>query len=264
MKALKNVKIDQIRFTVPIVEDKLKDTDEPSIIKAINRYFKFRLIFNNPVKKLTGKNGYTNSILWGSNEQGGLISIMYNPNRIDMGVMIDFTSSGKLLYESLCQLNSIEVNWRKIITAIYQRYHGHTTRIDVAIDLINKGYSVNTIYQNLKNGKYVFINPRNQKINSNRIQHIGTSDVVNTIYVGSRFSDSYLRIYDKKTEQLSKQGMFHTLANSCDDWVRVEGEFKNRECHQIGAMVSTLTTDNIGPYLVNYVNKHWKLVVNND
>ncbi len=68
----------------------------------------------------------------------------------------------------------------------------------------------------------------------------------------------------KKTEQLSKQGMFHTLANSCDDWVRVEGEFKNRECHQIGAMVSTLTTDNIGPYLVNYVNKHWKLVVNND
>ncbi|WP_223898619.1 hypothetical protein [Lactobacillus huangpiensis] len=54
------------------------------------------------------------------------------------------------------------------------------------------------------------------------------------------------------------------MANSCDDWVRVEGEFKNRECHQIGAMVSTLTTDNIGPYLVNYVNKHWKLVVNND
>ena len=264
MKAIKNIKIDQIRFTSPINESFLKDTDEPNVIKAINRYFKFKLLFDEPVIKPTGKNGYTNSILWGASEQGGLISVMYNPARVDMGVLIDFTATGKYLYESICQLNGIDVNWRNIITVIYQRFKGHATRIDVAIDLINYGYSVTSIYEKLKSGEYVFINPIKQRINFNRIQYIGRSDEINTIYVGSRYSDAYLRIYNKKLEQMNKKGIFHSLAINCNDWVRVEGEFKNRECHNIGAMVSTLSQDDIEPYLASYVNKHWKLVFNHD
>ena len=255
MKAIKNIKIDQIRFTIPINESFLKDTDEPNVIKAINRYFKFKLLFDEPVIKPTGKNGYTNSILWGASEQGGLISVMYNPARVDMGVLIDFTATGKYLYESICQLNGIDVNWRNIITVIYQRFKGHATRIDVAIDLINYGYSVTSIYEKLKSGEYVFINPIKQRINFNRIQYIGRSDEINTIYV---------RIYNKKLEQMNKKGIFHSLAINCNDWVRVEGEFKNRECHNIGAMVSTLSQDDIEPYLASYVNKHWKLVFNHD
>ncbi|WP_279096418.1 replication initiation factor domain-containing protein [Lactobacillus taiwanensis] len=264
MNSIKTIKIDQIRFTVPIKQEYLKASEEPDVIRAVNRYFKFRLLFDKPIRKLTGKNGYTNSILWGAGEQGGIIAVMYNPNRVDMGVLIDFTSTGKILYESLCKVNNLDANWRKIITAIYQRFGGHTTRIDIAIDLINKGYSVNDIYKHLKSGNYVFINPVNQRINFKRIQHIGRSNEVNTIYVGSRYSDSYLRIYDKKLEQMSKKGIFHSLANRCNDWVRVEGEFKNRECHNIGAMVSNLPTDNIEPYLASYVNKHWRLVFNHD
>lgn len=264
MKAIKNIKIDQIRFTIPINENFLKDSDEPDVIKAINRYFKFKLLFDNPIRKPTGKNGYTNSILWGTSGQGGLISVMYNPNRVDMGVLIDFTSTGKILYESLCQLNNIEVNWRKIVTKVYQYFKGHASRIDIAIDLINKGYSVDSIYKRLKSGKYVFINPVKQRIGFERIQYIGKSNEVNTIYVGSRYSDAYLRIYNKKLEQMTKKGIFHSLAINCRDWVRVEGEFKNRECHDIGAMVSTLPKDDIEPYLASYVNKHWKLVFNHD
>ena len=116
----------------------------------------------------------------------------------------------------------------------------------------------------MKSGEYVFINPIKQRINFNRIQYIGRSDEINTIYVGSRYSDAYLRIYNKKLEQMNKKGIFHSLAINCNDWVRVEGEFKNRECHNIGAMVSTLSQDDIEPYLASYVNKHWKLVFNHD
>ena len=98
MKAIKNIKIDQIRFTIPINESFLKDTDEPNVIKAINRYFKFKLLFDEPVIKPTGKNGYTNSILWGASEQGGLMSVMYKPPPVDMQVLIDFTATAKYLY----------------------------------------------------------------------------------------------------------------------------------------------------------------------
>lgn len=264
MKPIKTIKIDQIRFTVPITETNLKDTDEPDVIKAINNFFKFREIFHYSINRPTGKNGYTNSILWGASEQGGLISVMYNPNRTDMGVLIDFTSTGKVLYESLCSINDIEVNWRKIITVIYQKFKGHTTRIDIAIDLINKGYSVTSICDNLKSKNYVFINPVKQRINLKRLQYIGSNNEINTIYVGSRYSDAFLRIYNKKIEQQNKKGIFHSLANNCQDWIRIEGEFKNRECHNMGAMVSTLPTNNIEPYLASYIFKHWKLVFNND
>lgn len=264
MKAIKNIKIDQIRLTVPITEARLTDTDEPDVISAINHLFKFREIFPEPLKKPTGKDGYTESIIWGTVSQGGTITVMYNPHRVDMGVLVDFTSTGKLLYESLCGLNRIDVNWRKIIAAIYQKFNGHTSRIDVAIDLINKGYSVTTLYDKLKSGEYVFVNPVRQRINFNRVQHIGRSNEVNTIYVGSRYSDSFLRIYNKKIEQIQKKGIYHSLANRCHDWVRIEGEFKNRECHNIGAMISTLNKDNIKPYLAYFVFKHWKLVFGNN
>lgn len=260
MKKIKHIKIDQIRFNIPIIRGAATNVGEPEEIKAVNRLFHFRKLFGAPVRKPTGKNGYTNSILWGTTEQGGLISVMYNPQRIDMGILVDFTSTGKILYEHLCQVNNIEFNWRKIITKIYQKFQGHTSRIDVAIDFINFGYSVNTIYEKLFFNKYVFLNPVKQKINFKRIQHIGRSTKVNTLYVGSRLSDGFLRIYDKKLEQINNKGVFHSLANQCNDWVRVEGKFKNRECHDMGAMVSTLTTDKIDTYLASYIFKHWKLV----
>lgn len=264
MKKIKHIKIDQIRFNIPITVGPINNVGEPDEIQAINRLFKFRKVFSAPVKRPTGKNGYTNSIVWGANEQGGLISVMYNPRRIDMGVLVDFTSTGKMLYEDLCKFNNIEVNWRKIITVIYQKFKGHTSRIDVAVDFINFGYSVDKIYNGLLFKKYLFINPVRQKINFKRIQHIGRSNEVNTIYVGSRLSDAFLRIYDKKLEQTNNKGVYHSLANHCDNWVRVEGEFKNKECHHMGAMVATLATDNIEPYLASYIFKHWKLVFNID
>lgn len=264
MDKIKHIKIDQIRFNIPITLDSFDTTGVPDEILAINRLFHFKVIFGYPLKKTTGKNGYTYSILWGTSEQGGLISIMYNPRRIDMGILVDFTSTGKILYEELCELNNIEVNWRQIITKVYQMFKGHTSRIDIAIDFINWGYSVDKIYQKLFRGKYAFINPVKQKINFEHIQHVGRSNEVNTIYVGSRYSDAFLRIYNKKLEQMSNKGVYHSLANHCEDWVRVEGEFKNRECHNMGAMVTTLATDNIEPYLASYVFKHWKLVVNDD
>ncbi len=168
------------------------------------------------------------------------------------------------MYESLNEIHNCKVNWRKIITKIYQEFKGHITRIDIAIDFINYGLSVNNIHVDLCNKKTMLVNKLNAKIKEDRIEYIGSNNEVETIYIGSRRSDAFLRIYNKKKEQSDKNGPYRELANRCDDWIRIEGEFKHRLARQIGAMIYTLNTDCIEPYLANYIMDHWKLVKYDD
>lgn len=263
MKKLINIKIDQIRFMIPIKKQKLKKDEFPIELIKIDSLLKFEKVFSQKSNVNFGRLGYTNSINYGTSEQGGLVTIMFNPNRLDMGLLIDLTASGKALYESLCRLQDIKVDWKRIIEVVYQKFQGHVSRIDVAVDLIDYEYSIDEIYNKLKREKYTFLNARNQIIPAERIKYIGANNKVLTIYVGSRNSDAFLRLYDKKQEQLDNKGIYRKTAQRHHDWIRVEGEFKHREAHAIGAMVSTLTTDNIYPYLADCILKHWKLVNNN-
>ena len=262
MKKLSNIKIDQIRFMIPVKDQKLKENEFPIELNKVDNLFIFETIFSQKSIFNFGKNGYTNSINYGASEQG-LVTVMFNPKRLDMGLLIDLTASGKAMFESLAQLQDIKVDWKRIVEVIYQKFQGHVSRIDVAIDLIDYGYSVDEIYNKLKNEEYLFLNARKQIIPAKRIRYIGANNQVLTIYVGSRNSDAFLRLYDKRQEQLDNKGLYRSLANNYQDWIRVEGEFKHLEAHAIGAMVSTLNTDNIYPYLADCILKHWNLVINN-
>ncbi|RHW50331.1 hypothetical protein DS834_06690 [Lactobacillus bombicola] len=259
---LNNIKIDQIRLMVPVRDQKLKTNEFPFELKAINSLFNFDTLFSEKTVMRFGRNGYTLSVSYGSENQGELVTIMFNPNRLDMGLLIDFTASGKALFESLCKLQDIKVNWKKIIELIYQKFRGHISRIDIAIDLIDYNFSINEIFAKLKCEEYIFLNARNQAITEDRIKYIGTKKEVLTIYVGSRRSDAFLRLYNKKQEQSDNKGLYRLVADKHDNWVRFEGEFKHREAHAIGAMISTLNTNNIYPYLAGCILKHWKMVIN--
>ncbi len=80
---------------------------------------------------------------------------MWNESRKDMGIHIDCTATDKALYESPAELHELSVswsvNWKEIIEWLYEVL-GHISRLDIAIDLINYGFSVNeTIQQSIKN-----------------------------------------------------------------------------------------------------------------
>lgn len=66
---------------------------------------------------------------------------------------------------------------------------------------------------------------------------------VPTIYIGSPRSDSRLRIYDKKLEQMERNGSKLHKANSCENWVRFEGVYRNKFAHQIGDALLNVKTD---------------------
>lgn len=262
MKTINNIKIDQIRLNIPyeyVNRVELIRSSYPREVILVDRIFHFAKLFHQNSEGY-GHNGYTNSYNFGSGEQGGTVSIMWNRTRKDMGILIDLTATGKALFENLAELHGITINWQEIIRTLHKDYNGHISRIDIATDLLNYGFSINDISQRLKEEKSFFLNKQGNKINSNRFRIVGTTDEAQTLYIGSRKSDAFLRIYDKKIEQSRIDGLYRALANECEDWIRIEGEFKHRLAKEIGTYISNLETDNIYPYLLGCVLERWSLI----
>lgn len=254
------VKIDQLRINIPynhIMDLASKNENLPFEVLIADYFFRLTTIFHEP-NQGNAHNGYTNCYIFGSDT--GAISVMWNDNRPDMGISIDFTATGKALYEELGSWLSLKINWKEIITIICKKYNGHLSRIDVAVDLIDCEFSVNSIYKRLQEEKSYFLNTLGNRINAKRYKAIGSAQEAQTLYVGSRRSDAFLRIYNKKLEQMRPNGIYRNIAYNCKDWIRVEGEFKHRLSKDLGYRIANLGDEDIKPFLVAYLVNRWALV----
>lgn len=258
LKRYKKISIDQISFTFPIKENKGYQ-GKPKELMDIDLLFHFSKILSQPVELKKAYKGYNKALQWGTKETG-TITASYHTKRTDMGLSIEFTGTGKKLYEEKCRQKGLEVNWKRIIEIACQAFGAHVARIDIAIDLINFNYSVDKIHRKLKSGQYVFLDAGNRVISLKRMQFIGEGKESQTLYVGSRKSDSYMRIYDKKTEQMKKKGVNYAVAVASNDFLRIEAEIKHRQAHKIGSEIASLTYENLDSFLVGQILKRWKLV----
>lgn len=254
------IKIDQLRINIPydlVMDLASKNGDLPFEVLIADYFFHLTSIFHE-VNTGNAHNGYTSCYIFGSDT--GAISVMWNDSRADMGISIDFTATGKALYEEIGNWLGLKIDWKEIITVICKNYNGHLSRLDVAIDLINYGFSVNSIYKRLQEEKTYFLNTLGNRIDAKRYKAIGSAQEVQTLYIGSRRSDAFLRIYNKKFEQMRPNGLYRNIAYECKDWVRVEGEFKHRLSKDLGDRIANLGDDDIKPFLVGYLVNRWALV----
>ena len=276
MQKNNHVTIDTLRLMLPsLSETRLAEQDYPVEVDEFVKILKLDKIFDHREEVSQGLNGYTRSFIYGGEEIGPNISIMFNPKHLDtMGVLCEISSTAKSTYEGLARIKSIEVDWQKIIMWVYRRTFsqskyehrissGHVSRIDIATDFINYGFSIDQINQKLMKDEYQFLNSRHQLIQKRRIKTINYDNKTLTIYVGSREADAYLRLYDKKRQEIDTNGRYKGLAKSVNDWVRFEGEFKKRKAHAIGKMISELPLSvDMYSYLVDVLLQHWSLIDN--
>lgn len=266
MTSFNKIKIDQLRLNIPYEQVNLVENihnEMPKEVIVADKLLHLSCIFQE-TSESNGHNGYTTAYNFGSSVQGGTISVMWNETRLDMGILVDFTATGKALYEDLSKLHDVRVDWQKIIANLYLNYSGHLSRIDIATDLINYGFSVNQISEGLASKKLVFLNKQGNKVSSNRYKIIGSVDEAQTIYVGSRKSDAFLRIYNKKLEQQRSDALYRMQANHCNDWIRIEAEFKHRLAKDVGKLISSMNNENIYPRLLSCVLERWSLVKNEE
>ena len=264
MKKQNLITIDQISFMVPITSESMDNITPPDEVQAIKHLFRFDEVFDEPQELDYGFNGYTNALRYGA--ANAKILIMWSYKQAWLGVQVMFYGQGKKLYESLTRIKDIKADWHNLISYICLKFNGHVSRIDIAVDLINYGFSVNNISKKLNSGEYKFINGVTKRsINLDKIQTIGDSGCIDTIYVNSRKSDSFLRVYNKRKEGLNKNSGYYYMAKACKDWIRIEAEFKHRVAHKIGQEVAELfDSRKIYPYLADCITQHWILVLNDD
>ena len=106
------------------------------------------------------------------------------------------------------------------------------------------------------------MNKQGNIIGSEHYKIIGSTEEAQTIYVGSRRSEAFLRICNKKIEQARSDGLYRAVSIECKDWIRIEAEFKHRLAKEIGKLIALMETDDIYPRLLSCVLDWWSLVKN--
>lgn len=108
------------------------------------------------------------------------------------------------------------------------------SRIDFCADFIDEGLSVDELNGELKSGSIHFEHSTGRK-NISQINYFTSNNVVNTIYVGSKKANvkTFLRIYNKRKEQIQQHGIHFNEAVNCNDWVRMENSIRGDYAHDI-------------------------------
>ena len=170
-----------------------------------------------------GAMGYTD--VW--SVFGGWIGI--NPQRPDMG--IHFNLSAKALDQFRLATHKTDasiVNWLCALGAKF-------TRLDVAFDIYDKAMlDLEDIRDAINGGLCVSKWKKATTYDTRKLSDgtsIGGSDCGGFTF-GSRSSQSYLRIYDKRQERLTKVG-------ECERtyWVRIELEYKSKNAIAVSKLI---------------------------
>lgn len=205
-----------LRFTVP----------EATADEAI------RLVGGDWIPDEKGFQGYTNGwICRGST--GGLGRLGTGAKRAPREVHVD-------LSQELISGWSYE-KFQSVAAWVFTK-DGHFGRIDVAMDDRSGVIDVDRIYASVVAGNCVSHFRKSQLIAG---LDLGSGiDTGKTLCMGSRQSDTYLRIYDKAAEQRAK----HKPVDGT--WVRWEMEWKGERAQAVGLALSVLDQERFQTYIV--------------
>lgn len=158
------------------------------------------------------KHGYTRSRRF---ESGAVI--MWSAERTDMGVHVVLSGSA---------LRWIGLNGMDCLKVLYwaKKLGGRVSRIDMAVDVTNSGLTLAMLRKENRN-------PYKGKGRTPKYTPVGDDEDGWTLYIGSRTSDKFLRVYDKAKEQGDKTA----------DWKRIEIECKGMVAHYVGDTLASAT-----------------------
>lgn len=162
-----------------------------------------------------------------------------------MGIIIKFSASALDYYR---QNHKKETNQEIDISDILQilenkNWDVHLSRIDFVADYLNYNFNVNELYQKIKN-QNIIVRNQNKIRQSFNLEGLEKNGMVSTFYVGSRRKNvsTFLRVYDKKTEQFEKNGLKLHIAKDLDSWIRFEAVFKKDYARQISKILKKINS----------------------
>lgn len=216
------------------------------MIHVFERMADFKKIFGDRDVEPKAPKGYTKAYHYG--EHPFYLAVGYHQYYIEMGVIVKFSAQALDYY---CEISGLKV-YEFLKKIRHKDYEIRLSRIDLTADYIDEGLDTTEIYQSLMDGKVALFReytckktgePKFQKQQMSYEGILKTKEVP-TVYVGSPKSNSRLRIYDKKLEQIQRKGTKYEKALGCSDWIRFEGIFRNEYSHQLTEELMKISDDN--------------------
>ncbi|HEL0379761.1 TPA: replication initiation factor domain-containing protein [Streptococcus equi subsp. zooepidemicus] len=219
------------------------------------------LLFGGMVKERISPQGYTTS--YSFENMPYFLRIAFHEG-YKMGIIIKFSASALSLYQQAYE-NSyrVSIGVCEILKKLDEPYWNmHLSRIDFCADYFNFPLSVNDIYSNLKCKKFEIINYKGNR-NHKKMSAIEIDAEAKTVTIGSRKkgSNSFLKIYDKLTEQLENNGRHAQLAQQFQSWVRFEVTFRGQYAKQLTKLILSLPSrDMFQQFIANKILEKYCLI----
>lgn len=117
------------------------------------------------------------------------------------------------------------------------------------------------IYERLKDGSYMVCNWKDRQSVRN-MSAIDKDGAYETVYIGSRKgkTNGYLRIYDKRQEQIQSMGYRYDEALQHQSWVRFEASFLHDYAHQITSELLRSSTQDLKKLIAKYISDRYRFI----
>lgn len=128
------------------------------------------------------------------------------------------------------------------ISEFVLRKHGHFGRVDVAFDDREGVIDIPTLHESVKKGQCVSRFKQFRLISGGDMD--SGADTGQTLALGSRQSDSYLRIYDKAAQQRASGVEVE------GKWVRYEMEWKSDRAHAVAGCLAAVSEEKFQQFVI--------------
>ena len=207
--------------------------------------------------------GYTNGLTFAC--RPWYLVVSWHDDFPSMGICVRFSAHAYATYkQEFKERFQSDINIAVFLNMVQDgAYTTRLSRIDLTADyfdysdelLPDRYLSPDLIYERLKDGSYAAKN-RNDRQSVRSMSAIDNDGAYETFYIGSRVgkSNGFLRVYDKKQEQIQSMGYRYDEAMQYKSWVRFEASFLHDCAHQ---MTEQLLSGNMTPRdLQQWIAKH--------
>lgn len=202
-------------------------------------------IFGKMRKETNTPQGYNFAYSFGENDF--YFAIAFHMTNMDMGVIVKFSAKALSYYLSANDINAID--FIKLVQCDY--YKTRFSRLDIAVDYIEENINLNKLYTDLSNQelivKYRCVSKNGNlyyRNDASKIKGYVNGSEIETIYLGKSNRNRFLRIYNKKVEQISNNGIYYSYALNVKSWIRFEAVFLGKNAHEITKIFLDASSDN--------------------
>lgn len=232
--------IDEFTMVLTVDKSQLDDIGDwsPVAINVINRFAQMtelETVFGQETP-LTGKipQGYTIGYQYGDNPF--YFAIAYHPENVQMGIVVKFSAYAWAHYcHEWARLYQSPMTIKQFCSlTVTDDFQSRLSRIDFTADFQNYNFTVDDLYRHLTDGSWIIQNADGKKNPSGLSAH-EVNKIVETFYVGSKKGNTrlFMRVYDKRREQMEQPSFRYEEALAVESWVRLEAVFKGKYAHQI-------------------------------